>query len=68
MKKFLLLSAGVITLSISMSSCIAKCQTCKKDGMDDVQICKEDFDGDRFKYYNAFQQAELQGYKCNNSK
>lgn len=64
MKRFTIAFLSIIFVS-TLGSCIAKCQECEKEGSETMSICRDDFEN-RFDYWNAFQQAELKGYKCDN--
>lgn len=66
MKKNIFLVAAVISLSLSLSSCIKKCQVCTKEGAENIDVCKSDYEDNSIKYWEAMQQTELQGYDCKN--
>lgn len=66
MKKSILLFTAVLCLSLSLSSCIKKCQVCTKADADDMEVCQEDYENNSIKYWHAMQQVELQGYDCKN--
>ena len=66
MKKNILIAIAFLSISISLSSCIKKCQVCSKEGAENMDVCREDYGDNSIKYWQAFQDAELQGYDCKN--